>query len=245
MNAQVMNRDCLVTAAMIAHLPEPVQRYMTFTGVVGKPWIETVSLKYAGQFRLGAGKPWMGIRVHQVYTTNPPGFQWKARFKLYGLPLVSGLDTYKNGQGHMFGKLAGLYTLFDARDEETLQGTMLRYLNEMTWFPTAYLGENITWQAVNDNSADATFSHAGKSVSARFYFDDEGRLLTFIAQRYGTLDGKSALRPWATPMTAYGPFAGLNLPGEGLAVWQLPGGDLPYITVRLTDLVYNQPIAAF
>jgi len=30
---------------------------------------------------------------------------------------------------------------------------MLRYLDEMTWFPTAFLGDNITWQAVDGGAA--------------------------------------------------------------------------------------------
>jgi hypothetical protein len=41
----------LVTAEMLQNLPEPVQRYMTYTGVVGKPWIDNVHLNYTGRFR--------------------------------------------------------------------------------------------------------------------------------------------------------------------------------------------------
>ena len=34
-----------ITEKMIRELPEPVQRYMHYTGVIGRPWIETVWLK--------------------------------------------------------------------------------------------------------------------------------------------------------------------------------------------------------
>jgi hypothetical protein len=90
------------------------------------------------------------IKAEQFYTTNPPGFHWKARFKMFGLWIVKGDDTYKAGHGHMFGKIAGLYTIFDARGPELDQGTMLRYLNEMTWFPIALLSDYVTWQAADD-----------------------------------------------------------------------------------------------
>jgi hypothetical protein len=239
------NHSPVVTADRLQGLPEPVQRYLTLTGVVGKAWINTARVKYAGRFRLGADKPWMPLSATQYYRTNPPGFVWNARFKIAGLPLVSGQDTYKAGHGHMFGKVAGLFTIFDARGEEMDQGTMLRYLNEMTWFPTAFLGHNITWQAVDDNCAQVTFTDCGKSVSAQMFFDDVGRLTDFTTMRYREHKGTFSLDAWSTPMTEYAVLAGLNLPIHGQAVWQLPDGDLPYADLKLTAVAYNVPIPSF
>ncbi len=245
MNAREVNNNRLVTADMLQHLPEPVQRYMNYTGVVGKPWISTVRIKYAGKFRMAADKPWLPIRAKQFYTTNPPGFVWNAQLKMAGLWLMRGRDTYKAGHGHMFGKVAGLFTIFDARGEEMDQSAMLRYLNEMTWFPIALLGDNITWQAVDDHSANVTFTDCGKSVTARLIFDDAGRLSNFITQRYRENKGKFSLDTWTTPMTEYGLLGGLNLPIRGQAVWKLPTGDLPYADLKLTEVEYNGAIESF
>jgi hypothetical protein len=229
----------------LAKLPTPVQRYLTYTGVIGKHWIETVRVKYRGKFRTGAGNAWMPISVNQVYTTNPPGFLWKARFKMAGLPLMFGSDTYKAGHSHMHGELMGLFTVVDGQGEEVDQGTVVRYLQEMTWFPIAYLSENITWQPVDDHAADVTLHDSGESVTGRMYFDDAGRLLTFVAQRYGEFNGGYSMNTWTTPVTEYGLLAGLRLPVTGLGVWQLPHGDFPYIDVRVTHVEYNQPIEGF
>lgn len=245
MNTPEMSDDRWVTAEMLQHLPEPARRYMAYTGVVGKPWINTVRIKYTGRFRLGLDRPWMPIRVEQFYTTNPPGFLWKARLKMAGLWLFSGQDTYKAGHGHMFGRLAGLFTVFDERGEEMDQSTMLRYLNEAMWFPTALLGDNITWRDVDDHSADVTFTDHGKSVSALMVFDDAGRLTNFAAQRYRENKGTFSLDTWSTPFTHYGMLAGLNLPIRGQVVWNLPSGDLPYADVKLTEVEYNGPVESF
>jgi hypothetical protein len=237
-----MNIPRLVTADMLHHLPLPVQHYMAYTGVVGRPWIDTVRLKYAGQFRLGVDRPWMPMTAEQCYTTNPPAFLWKARLKMAGLPLMYGQDRYKDGHGHMFGKVAGLFTIFNLAGEKLDQGTMLRYLNEMTWFPTAFLGENITWQAIDDHSAQVTFTDHGRSVSARLFFDDAGRPTDFVTQRYRKIDGDFSLDTWSTPFTKYATHAGLNLPTRGQAVWKLPSGDLPYADIEITELEYNQAV---
>jgi hypothetical protein len=241
----MLEKEQFVTEAMLADLPDPVRRYLTYTGVVGQPWINTVHLHYRGVFRLGADKPWMPMWADQVYTTNPPGLQWQAQFKLFGLPLMFGQDTYKDGQGHMFGKLAGLITVFDASDDKLLQGTMLRYLQEITWFPVAFLSDYITWTAIDDHAAEVTYTQHGQSVSARMYFDDTGRLLSFVAERYREQQGAYSLDTWAAPVTEYAEMAGLRLPVGGWGVWQLADGDLPYVKIRLTALAYNVPIREF
>ena len=88
----------IITEEMTSDLPEPVQRYMQYTGVVGKPWTENVWLKQIGKFRQGLEKPWMPMLAEQIYTTSPAGFIWNAKFKLAGLPLLRATDRYEKGK---------------------------------------------------------------------------------------------------------------------------------------------------
>jgi hypothetical protein len=169
----------------------------------------------------------------------PASFLWDARFKVMGLPLLHARDEYRSGRAHMYARLAGLFTVFDVRGEELDQGAMLRYLSEMIWFPIAFLGENITWQSVDDHSADVQLDDAGKSVSGRLYFDDDGRPTNFTAMRYREINGDFSLDPWSTPITGYGERAGLNLPTEGQAVWNLESGDLMYVDLEIEEIIYN------
>jgi hypothetical protein len=155
---------------------------------------------------------------------------------------MRGSDTYQNGHGHMFGKVAGLFTIFDARGPEIDQGTMMRYLNETTWFPIALLSDYITWQAVDDQSFAVTYTDHGQSVTARFFIAPDGRLINFSAMRYHENKGTYTFDRWETPMTEWGQLGGLNLPIRGQAVWKLPGGDLPYVDIQITEVVYNEPV---
>lgn len=229
----------VVTLEMIERLPEPVQRYMTHTGVVGTPWIETVRLKQVGRFRLGLDRPWMPMTADETYTVDPPSLIWNARFKVAGLPLLRARDRYEAGHGHMYGKLGGLFTVFDVSGEKLDQATMIRYLNEIMWFPTAYLGKNITWEEVDAHSARVTLNDHGNSVSATMFFDERGRLTNFTTMRYREIEGDFSLDPWSTPITGYGQLAGLNLPVSGQAVWNLPSGDLLYADLEITEIEYN------
>jgi hypothetical protein len=229
----------LITSEMLEGLPAPVQRYLTYSGVLGKPRIKTVRILFSGRFRRGMDQPWMPMTADQVYTTNPPGFVWKARFKVAGLPLMHARDTYKDGEGYMFARLAWLIPIFDVRGEKLTQGTMLRYLQEMMWFPAAYLEPYITWKAVDDNCAEVTFTDHGKSVSGRMYFDAQGQVTDFVTERYREVNGNFVLNTWSTPVDTYGRLAGLNLPARGKAVWKLPEGDLSYAELEIRDVIYN------
>jgi len=228
----------IIMAEMLEGLPEPVQRYLNFTGIVGQPWIQKVRLKQRGSFRTGADQPWMPMTAEEFYTVDPPTLTWNARFKLFGLPLLRARDHYENGWGHMYGRLAGLYTIFDVRGEEINQATMMRYLNEIMWFPTAFLAKTIRWESIDDDSARVIFTDVDKNVSAVMHFDGDGRPVNFTCQRYRDMGGTFSLDPWSTPVIEYGVRAGLNLPVRGQAVWNLATGDLTYADFKITEANY-------
>lgn len=234
-------RDNLVTENMLAHLPEPVQRYMRWTGVLGKPWIHTAFVQQEGRFRLAADKPWMPMKAEQIFSVDPLGMEWRARFKMYGLPIFRANDSYRDGQGHMFGKAAGLITIFDDRTEKLTLGTLTRLLSEMIWFPIAYLGDNITWTAVDDSSADVALTDHGRTVSGRMFFDDLGRPVTFETMRYQGNNGQYTLLPWHTPNHDYGQRGGLNIPVHGEVYWVMPEGKLTYGDFKIIEVEYNRP----
>ncbi len=229
----------VITTEEIQNLPEPVQRYMKFSGVVGTPWIRTARVKQAGRFRMGPDRPWMPVKADQIFTTDPPGFVWRASFKLFGLPLMSARDSYQAGHGHMFGKLAGLVNIFDARGLEMDQGSLVRYLGEMIWFPTAFLGKYITWQAIDDHSAQVTLTDGEKTARARMEFDSQGRPILFATTRYQEQNGQYTLLPWSVPMDRYQAFAGLTIPVHGMVTWNYPQGDFAYFDWEITGVEFT------
>jgi uncharacterized protein DUF6544 len=101
--------------------------------------------------------------------------------------------------------------------------------------------KNISFEPVDNNSSRVTLIDEGKSVTATMFFDDEGKLIDFVAPRYREINGTYELDTWSTPITEYGEYEGLKLPVKAKAVWKLKEGDLEYIDVVITDLAYNIP----
>ena len=158
--------DEIITEKDTQGLPEPVQRNLRYAGVIGKQRINTVRLKQKGLFRMKQGGKWMPYSALQYFTVDPPGFVWQVRVKAAPLFWISGRDMYYDGKGSMKMKLLSFIRVVDALGPKLDQGAMLRYLSEVIWFPTAYLSDYITWEAVDANSAKATMSYGGVTASA-------------------------------------------------------------------------------
>ena len=233
-------KQVIVTEEMLQKLPDPVKRYLIYAGVVGKPIVQTVRLKQVGKIRKDAAQPWMNFDSKQYYSVNPPCFVWIAYMKFFGLPLVRVRDFYMEGRGSILVKALSLITIGNSQGQEMDQGAMMRYLNEMMWFPSAFLGKNISFEPIDINSARVTMKNMGKSITATMYFNDEGKLTNFIAPRYRDMgNNKFDLENWSTPIKEYGEFEGMKLPKRGAGVWNLKEGDLEYIDVTVTDLEYD------
>ncbi len=134
-------------------------------------------------------------------------------------------------------RLLGLIPVASASGPELNQGALLRYLNEIMWFPAAALSPAISWVEAGPDSAMATITNGGISAEATFFFDQQGRPIDMRAMRYDV--GSNALQEWSTPLRAWGEFGGVRVPVEGSGVWKYPTGDFAYIDLRITGLWYE------
>ena len=223
----------------LAGLPQPVQRWLRASNVVGSAYPVTVRLTQQGEFRMGEGRGWMPFSAEEYYTTDPPSYVWRVRFKMAPLLAVSGRDRYAEGRASIQMRMLSVIPVANDSGPELNQGAMLRFLNETMWFPAAILSPYITWEGRDDHSAVATMSYAGTTASATFIFDDLGRLRDMTAERFD--NAKKAILPWSTPITDYAELAGINVPVQGTGVWHYDTGQFPYIRLRVTGIEYNRP----
>ena len=230
----------IVSEEAVIQLPEPVQRWLYFSGVVGKPKVLAVRLKQEGRFRQTPQQEWMPFTAEEYYITALPAFIWKADIKAGPLFRISARDRLDGAEGNMLIRLLSLFTIADAYGEEINRGSLMRYLDEIIWFPSAAVSEHILWEPVDDDSAQATISYGGLSVTARFFFDEAGRVVNIVTERYRDEGGRFSAERWSTPILEYGEFDGLRLPVRGKAVWHLQNGDFEYFDARVTAIEYNR-----
>jgi hypothetical protein len=232
-----------VTDEMLAGLPGPAQRYLRYAGVIGKPMVDTVRVRQACRMRLAADGISFPLVAEQWYAVEPPGFVWDATVPVAGVPVVRGRDGYVDGHGMMAIKAGSVVPIVDAAGPEMDLASLTRYLSEMPWFPSAFLRERVTWEAVDDTTVRVTLADGDLRASGTMTIDPDGRLVEFRTQRHAMVGDRYELRPWRAPTHGYGEFEGLRLPVRGAAVWTMPDGtDLPYIEIEVTDITSDPPL---
>jgi hypothetical protein len=228
-----------ITERHMAHLPEPVQRYLRLAGISGKPNVRTVYLRQQGLFRMKPEQRWLPFTAGQHFGTNAPAFVWDAKIQLLPLVSVSVTDLFFRGHGRLQAKLLSLVPVADARGPEVDQGEMLRYLAEMAWFPTAWVSPYLEWESHDIYSANVTLLSSGLAVSAVLHFDEAGQLCRVAAQRYMESGGRFFLHDWSGEFSDYRDFAGLLVPSKASVIWHLPSGDFTYFRGEVTHLDYG------
>lgn len=232
----------IVTEEMIAPLPQVVQRWLRRTGAVGHEMIHTVHLRQTGAMRTDPdSEKWIPFTAEQYFTPNPPGFVWVADVRMSPLLPMRGRDKYMDGRGHMLIKLLSLIPVADSKGPTMDQGTMLRYLGEIAWFPSAALSDYLQWEEVDALTARATMTYKGVTASMDYHFNEAGDMTSLEAMRYYDRKEGATLERWgieAEPGTVK-EFDGIRFATKYKVTWKLKEGDYNWLRLEVAELKYN------
>jgi Family of unknown function (DUF6544) len=231
----------VITESDLAPLPEPVQRYMHFTGVVGKSMIKCVKVKQTGFMRNSLQQGWMPVEAVQYSTlAGQLSRTWYAKMKLGPFALLSGYDRYDNGRGHMLIRMLSLFPVADVIGPEIDMSALIIFVNDMVMWPTAFLSDFIHWEPLDGNSAHLIVSLYKRQFTAICSFNEIGEMINFVTEdRYRAVDKGHQRTKWSTPFRQYHLVNGFQIPSEGDAIWHLPEGEFAYIKVRIGEVKYD------
>ena len=229
--APAPNDLALVTVADLADLPDTVQRYLLFMGVVGRPRDWSFRARFTGRFRRGPGQRWMPCQAWQYNTASPIArvFHMRVRF-LHLVPMVA-RDTNVGGHGRMLGKVLDRFTVVDGSGDEFDIGELSTFLNDAVLLaPSMLLGANTTWSEVDDGAFDVRLTDGPRTVTGRVSVDDRGAPLDFsTTDRFAALSTGLERAQWSTPIKAWTVSRGRPIPTSASAIWHLPAGPFTYI----------------
>ncbi|MEX1384259.1 DUF6544 family protein, partial [Lutibacter sp.] len=146
----------IISEKDISHLPEIVKKWMRNSGVVGKAKVVSVSLKQKGTMKTKPQSKWMAFSAKQYFDVKNPAFIWSTIVDCLPMVKMVGRDKFTNGEGEMLIKLASIIPVVnEGKNEKINVSAMIRYMAEMTWFPSAALENYMTWEGINSTSAKA------------------------------------------------------------------------------------------
>ena len=236
--AAIEGDDRVVTDDDLDGLPAPVQRYLRFAGVVGRPRIRTARVEQRGQMRVDPNQPWQPLVAEEHFAVFPIGFLWHATVSS-GLFSVEIRDAYFAGYGEVLARLASFVPIAEARGPEIDEGALVRYLGEMVFFPTAFV-DQVRWEPIDDESARLFLSDGELEVSAICTFDPtSGRMVNLLAERWRDEDGFFRKYAWSIPYDEYADYNGFLIPSGAAAIWHIDGEEFEYARFEVTDAEFD------
>jgi hypothetical protein len=234
-----------VTEAELVGLPAPVQRYLRFMGVVGRPRDWSFQARFVGRFRMRPGMGWMPADAWQYNSAITVARVFVLRVRLVGLIPMVGKDVYVDGHGRMLGKLLGLITVADGKGDQFDISELTTYLNDAVLVaPSFLLRPDVSLTEVDAGTFDVTLRDGGHSVSGRVYVNEWGAPVDFsTSDRFADLAGGPRRAEWRAPISDWGAASGRPVPGHCCCVWHFPEGEFSYLEGQFdpASIAFNVP----
>lgn len=228
----------LLTETDIKNLPPPVQKYLRYTGSIGKPKVQNFKITFSGKIRANEQSAWMPFESEQYNFMAIPTRLFFMKAVMKKLP-VAGYHCYKDGTAFMDIRLFSLFKVQYQEGKEMNVAETVTFFNDMCCMaPATLIDKRITWIETDGNKVKASFKNKDISITAWLHFNEKGELVNFMSNdRYAADAGKQL--PWRTPLKEYTDFNGYRLAGYAEAIYTYPTGDLCYGTFQLTKIDYN------
>lgn len=237
MRALVAAPPCSVPRPGVGDLPPPVARYRRLA-VGDRAPVRTLRLRHGGTFHMSPNARAAPIQGAQLFTADPPGFVWIGRIRMAPGVWIDARDMLLAGKGSMRVLLDDTVSLADARGLQMDQGSALRLLAEMPWYPTSLFdARTVTWSAVDADHARATLRLGDREVSGVFEFGPDGLPLRMTAERF---TDKGELRSWGGVYRDFRSVSGMRVPFEADVTWQLETGPFTYARWIIDSMEYDE-----
>ena len=231
----------ILNEAEIAYLPEPVQKYIRYTGYVGKPMVNNFRINFSGKIRDHAKPVWMELTSEQYNFIKTPTRLFYLDATMKGLP-VAGFHCFKNGVAYMDIRLLSMFKVVYQSGKVMDVSETVTFFNDMcVMAPGALIDKRIEWLEVVGNKVKASFTNNGITITAWLYFNEKGEMVNFTSEDRSALgkNGETIKLKWSTPMRDYRNINSYRLASYAEAIYTYPEGDFTYATFELKDIGYN------
>lgn len=231
----------LVREEDLGGLPEPLARWIRWSGAVGKPRPSVLRLSHRGRFKASAKLGWRPIRGEYVVTTRRPSFTWYGRIDVAPGLSVAAIDAYLGGHGRMQVKALSAVTLVDARSPDVDHSAFGRCLAELSMIPTFFLDRDLVrCEQVGPDHVRCRVTDGPLAGDADLHVNADGSLdRVEVERRYDRGGGRSTVErftgTYSSPRTWDGRTLGTRLDGA----WNLAEGELHYVAFEVVGAAYE------
>jgi hypothetical protein len=238
---QPLSKEKILTQSDIAGLPHPVQKYITYSGAIGKSIPQNFRLEFDAQMTKKPGDKPMDASSEQVNFLENYSRIFFMKASKFLVPFRI-LHVYEEQKATFVVRVASLFNAVDLSGEQLTTAETVTILNDLCVFaPGSLIDKRLSWKEIDSLSSEVTFTNGVYIVSAMLYFNEKGELINFISNDRSALQDDGSLKkvPWITPLSNYKNFDGRMVSTTGATIYRYPEGDFTYGTFTLKSIRYN------
>ena len=238
---QPLKNDMILKKQEIAHLPACVQKYLEYTGAIGKSKPQNMCIEFDAEMYRKPGDKAMKSQSVQYNFLGAYSRLFFMKASKLGIPFRA-LHIYKNEQAIFQVKVAEMLKVVNISGEELTTAETVTLLNDICLFAPGSLADSrVYWVEIDSLSSKVTLTNGKYAVSAILYFNELGELIQFMSDDRSALqdDGTVKNFRWTTPVSDYKEFEGRKVPTVGKTIWHYPEGDFTYGVFTLKHIKYN------
>lgn len=227
--------------AMVADLPEPARRFLTWAIRPGTPLHACARIDMAGRFGMGtaADPGYMAMAARQVLAA-PHGFVWAMRARR-GAMTLSGSDSGSWTRFWLMGLIPVARLGGGPDHRRSAFGRMVA--EAVFWTPTAVLpGPGVRWDPVDADAARVTLSHGGLAQAVDLRVLPDGRPAEVVFTRWTNANPGRVWReqPFGGRLSDWREVQGFRVPFhvEAANDWGAPGA-FPFYIVDLSRIRFG------
>lgn len=167
-----------LTSEDLACLPPIVQKYLHYTGVVGKPKVHNMNVTFKGRIRSSAESKWMELNASQYSFFDVPA-------RLFHMNVQTPKDdlfVHKDVQASVNLTVERLFSVVNDKGDTMDHAETVTLLKEMcVMAPATLTDSNIKWETIDDLTVKATFRNGDITINALLFFNEQGQLVNFAS----------------------------------------------------------------
>ena len=232
--------NMVLESSDIESLPNPVQKWLINTGVVGKQKIQLGYIKQKALIKMNPDqKEWKSAKAEQYTRIDKPGFIWNVDLDFNSVIFFKGRDKFIEGKGEMLIKINSLFNVVNATGEKINESSIQRFLGELVWFPSLAVSPYITWEQIDRHTAKATMHYKGVIGTGIFHFNENYDFVKFSALRFYGNTSDNKCYEWVITADEYKIFEEIKIPSKLKATWKLDEGDWTWLQLEIDTVIFN------
>ena len=232
----------VVAESDLADLPAPLRAYLLKAGVVGKPRVTSMRVKFQGGIRADAKSDWMTFTGEQHSAFEKPERLFYMRARRGGLP-IDGLHVFRPDEASMHISLASLKTIADVHGPELVRSETVTFFTDICLFaPAALIGAPVAWETIDARTIRGRYTLGKQTIAATLHFDANADLVDFRSEdRCHDAGGANNPWPWSTPVDRYHLFGDdIRIPRYGVGWWHpKDAAAFAYLRMEIDEIAYN------